>query len=535
MKRRLFLKRSGLAAAGAIVSPVLLEACKAWPTNPTNPAAISDFQGFSEMLDASAAELRLYGTGPIIPAEAVSANLGFDDVAEQVISGAESPAEFSVNFAENASEVITANTGLLAAAETFPTIKKGSAEYLGLAEDYALLKNSKASFVLNSAAQAAELDPGPVTPAAEFLIPQQSSSEMYTAAEDMYQALSAELSKNNAELIDGAERLLGNSEAYVGSSQMISATQEFYPGVQDYNLSLAEAVAGAAEFSGSISASAELNEAADLLFASGENISMSAELQAEGAETFINGQNTMGQMPTTTSESWIAPAASMVATAKGYLPLSLGDAARSGAELMVTGSESILTSAETNPAGINGDVFFNGVEQFISGTATFTGEHEMHKHAKLYYGAAEKIAGGDMSAEAELLSAAENEVPPTETYTFGAEGLSHIDFPEGIISAYPAAESIYDGAEMLQGIGTTATAEAGAEAMLEGAEAMTAGAELIMQGAAESILANSETPATAESAEMNTNGQSEVFEGNSQLLLGAEQVSSGAAEFVSGE
>jgi hypothetical protein len=552
MKRRLFLKRSGMAAAGILTAPYLLESCTTTGKIGsskflTNPASVPDFEKHAFMFDEAVAELRLFGAGPLVPAEAEAYNFGLDDVAEQILTGAEAPAELNAEFAEFGPEMIFAASELAEATQEFPLIESGSSEYLGLAENYSLLKITRSSAILHSAAKATYPHPER----------ESSARQMYAESGIMYKALSAEFAGgkknaelNNAELRHGAEHLTGNAELYVGGSNMLSGSQEFLfasaelagsvsnsddvgdfaetsffgsqaasaelSGGQGPGL-LAEIPNAIAEFSGSFenAESFRLTKGADFLLAAANSIELSGAQHEIGSETYNQGELLLGNPEELIAESWIKPAESLMDTSEQYLKIAKGEAAELGAERMISGASELLASAETNAENIaeDGETFLWGAEQYIGGTTNFHGSVKYTLGAIQYGHGATLFAKGVGPELAEKLFTIGAEVNHhgAENYELGAEVLTSLQTAEGAVDITTAAESMYLGAEKLYGVAESANAETGALEMVEGAELMIVGAEYALK-----------------------NGP-ELAEGSIELLTGSSELNNGVAEFAAAE
>lgn len=536
MKRRLFIKRSGMAAAGLVAAPYLLESCSGTAGAVSSkqvfisdPASVPDFQKYACMFDEAAAELRLFGAGPLVPAEAEAFNFGLDDVAEQLYSGAEAPAELNAEFAEFGSEMIDAAEGLFESSESFEVIAAGSSEFLGTAENYSLLKVSKSTAVLHSAAQAT------------FPQPEREPRvrDMYAESEIMYQALAGEFEgseTNNAELRFGAEHLLGNAELYVGSSNMLSGSQEYLFATAELSVNVGnsddllefaqESAAGTQAASAQLGGNGQINltklktavsnlvssfkddksfgatKGADFLLAEATSIELSSQQQESGFELFNQGESVVGGAEEQLAEAWIKPSESLIKTSENYLTIAQGEAAELGAERMLEGASELLASSETlaDDLFIHGETFLWGAEQYIGGTTNFHGSVKYKHGAEQYTLGASLLARGAPSEIAfEMLAeGAEHNLSGSEEFEIGAEALTFIqaegrgDTAEGAVNVGPAAEFIYKGAESLLGIAEQGNAKNSAFEMLAGAERMITGAETAIEDGAELIIGSEE-------------------------------------------
>lgn len=550
MKRRLFLKRTGMAVAGFMAGPALLSSCKpALTASATKftafPGLIPDFKAGAEVFDDAIAELRLFGAGPIIPAEAEVSQFGLDDVAEQIIYGAETPAELHAEFERYGSEMIGAAAELAEATSEFPEIEAGSSEYADIAENFSLLKISKSSAVLHAST--------------EVHIPHPEravvTKTMFAEAEIMYQALQGEFPdvrrqpQNNAELAFAGEQLLGNAELYVGSSEMISSTQEFLPSTGEFVASAAESFLGTKK-----SLIKDFDKGADFLLAASQNIELSSELYAQGVETFNLGELIVNGAEESSAPHWVKPARLLVGASEVYTRLAKGaPAALEGAETMVQGAQFLVAEAEANAEALDAETLLFGAEQYISGSTMDLGQAEMNQQSGRYLSGAEKLARGKPGGLAEMLTAAVLNVHGAIDYGIGAEGLYVLRTAEGIVSVLPAAEALLTGAEIAGGEAKNAEAEFGAIEMIGGAELMTEGAEMVMTGSGEGVegvellaegealiaeggTAEAQGEVMAEQAEQVWSyGSAEVWEGGENLNTGSMELRRGTAEFAIAE
>lgn len=550
MKRRLFIKRAGMAAAGLFAAPYLFQSCKnismagrSASSFPAFPAQIPDFKNYAHMFDEAIAELRLFGAGPIVPGEAEAFSFGLDDVSEQIVSGAEAESEINPEFAEFGPEMIAAASELAEASHEFPFIEDGTAEFEGVAENYGLLKISRSTAILHAATLATFPQPERAP----------TAKKMYAEAEVMYKALMGGFeggaenpSLNNAELEYGSEQLLGNAELYVGSSNMLSGTQEFYfssaeladtlsdsddiagfsnnfatsgqaasaelaegPGI------LAELPGALAEFAGgfAFAESFRLTKGADFLLLASNAVELSAEQHDTGLQTFNFGETIVGAAEESVAPTWVGPAESLIDTSEKYLQIAKGEAAELGAERMIAGSEELTAEAEFDASELqpSAENFHLGAEQYIGGLTNFYGSVQYDGGALQYAVGAELFAEGISGAEKMFTNGAERTHHGAEDFELGAEVLTTINTAEGAANVLPAAESIYLGAEKLFGIAEAGAAEIGALEMVEGAELMLVGAEVAVGDGAE------------------------LSEGSLELFTGSSELQDGVSEFASAE
>lgn len=524
----------GLATAGLFTAPFVLESCMSGQmakSYPAYPGMVPDFSKYSAMFDASIAELRLYGAGPIIPAEAEASSFGMDDVAEQILTGAEAGAELSEGFELYGAEMVTAAQGIYLASEQFPKIEDNIAELAPTAENDAFLKVSKASAILNMAAEQTAPMPErvPVT------------AQMYAESEIMVNAIQGESPStmawggasvgNNEHLAEGSEHLWGYSEVYVGASQMVSATQEFAFSSQEFSNSLtisksvlalpeipslAEVLAQAevptlAEMTAlatfpALNLISKVHLSADELLASASNAALSAELHVQGLLVYNNGETIVGGETSNGAEFWTKPAMKFVETSEQYAKLAWGEAAEQGAERMEAGSEVLAENGGTELVEGSESVLW-GAEQYIGGTTNVLGGAQYVKHVGEFIVGAEAFA---RTSNPEFLAQIEASTPlmyqGAEDYDLGAEVLSEIETPWGAINVLPAANIALVGAEKLASIANPGAAAEGAAEMILGAEFMVMGAETAQQDGSNLTL-----------------GTGEVVKGSSEFNLGASE------------
>lgn len=495
------------------------------------------------MYDSALAELRLFGAGPIIPAEAELFSFGLDGVAEQILNGAEEPGQLSESFAEFSAEMIVAAEGLAEASHEIPLIEGG--EYTAEATTMALLKVGKASNVLLSATKSAFPHPTRV----------QFSENMTTHSETMYQALAGEFpttpkmpGTNNAELIHSSEQLMANAELYTGASEMFSSTQEFVPSCAEFAdtvgnlddlIGLAENLgqaaktaetlgipAAIAEFASTHQTAEELNisTGSDYLLAATQSIALSAELYSGGGGIFQNGEVIYGAAEEISAEAWVPAAETLLFAAERYTNIAQGQAAVNGAETMVSGAAELYAEAEYTVANLTpaevmdgptleagSETLVFGAEQYVGAAVNYQGAVRYGFGATQYWIGAEAFAGGNVGAEKLINTGTIQAEHGGVDYNLGAEVLTAINTPQGVISVYPAAEAYLQGAEKLFAVAVGAEAEQGAELMLVGSELMLQGAELAVLGGAE------------------------LAEGSAEVEDGSGELYQGAAEFITAE
>ncbi len=497
MKRRLFLKTGSVGIGGMMVMPTVVYGCASLhhPLSHGPSKSVNLFTDGSRLFDAAIAELRTSGSGELASAEAEDVTLSgtgqldIVSIGEQIVNKqAAVPAEVPQNFEISSEEMLSAAGEIYDSAEDLlPVDRQLQAE---LAEDFALLKVVKASNLLTNAAEATP-HPARKVSAAENMI---------NSAEMVHKAVNAEAT---SELVEGSEHLLAYSEEYVGACEVFSAEAAFAEGVQSFESSV------------EMLAESEILEGVAELLTSTDDIALSSEYYALGAENLNAEAAILGGNKDTIAEDLIPWAEQLVTTTPLFIEAAKGVSAAEGALEMHIGSAELLKSAEhhADSLGQGGEVLDTGADQFIGGEITYTSAEFYGAEGNIYLNAAENFRNNSFAeAEAKFIKRTTKDLlGSSENFYAGASALHAIKRPDGVESMVPAATEILIGAELLQSEAQSDESKLGAEKMVEGAAEALSGA--------------------SESA---TDPAEFLESGAKSIELGTNTILTGAAEFVEG-